>query len=103
MDSTVPVAQGFMPAEEQASGASGAVSIGALAADLPRVGRAVEALTTLVTERERQIPQPALVAAGSNSGEVPIARFQKYSPPIFTRVDPSEDPQRFLDEIWRRC
>jgi len=29
--------------------------------------------------------------------------FIKLAPPIFTGMDSSDDPQRFLNDIWRRC
>jgi len=29
--------------------------------------------------------------------------FMKLAPPIFTGMDNSDDPQRFLNDIWRRC
>ena len=93
--------QGHGLVEGDIPGTSEGISVGALARGLHRVSQAVEALTAIVAGQEAQAPQPTPVVADI-SGEIPISRFQKYSAPTFSGTDPSEDPQRFLDEIWRR-
>lgn len=50
--------------------------------------------------RDRDVPSTSHTVQGVN---VPLNDFMKLAPPIFTGMDSSEDPQRFLDDIWRRC
>jgi len=35
--------------------------------------------------------------------KVPLSEFLKLAPSTFKAVDNSEDPQYFLDAVWRRC
>ena len=101
-ESVKPAIQSEIPVEEDIACTSEEISIGTLARGLHRVSQAVEALTAIVAGQEAQTPQPTPVVTDVSS-EIPISRFQKYSPPTFSGTDPSEDPQLFLDEIWRRC
>ncbi|XP_034895577.1 uncharacterized protein [Populus alba] len=50
--------------------------------------------------RDRDVPSTSHTVQGVN---VPLDAFMKLAPPIFTGINSSEDPQRFLDDIWRRC
>ncbi|XP_034888597.1 uncharacterized protein [Populus alba] len=48
--------------------------------------------------RDKDVPSTSHTVQGVN---VPLDAFMKLAPPIFTGIDSSEDPQRFLDDIWR--
>ena len=50
--------------------------------------------------RDRDVPSSSHTIQGVN---VPLNDFMKLAPPTFTGMNSSEDPQRFLDDIWRRC
>jgi len=50
--------------------------------------------------RDKDLPSSSHTVQGVN---VPLNDFMKLAPPIFTGMDSSEDPERFLDDIWRRC
>jgi hypothetical protein len=50
--------------------------------------------------RDRDVPSSSHIVQGVN---VSLNDFMKLAPPTFTGMDISEDPQRFLDDIWRRC
>ncbi|XP_034914505.1 uncharacterized protein [Populus alba] len=50
--------------------------------------------------RDRDIPSSSHIVQGVN---VSLNDFMELAPPTFTGMDISEDPQRFLDDIWRRC
>ncbi|XP_011043435.1 PREDICTED: uncharacterized protein LOC105138901 [Populus euphratica] len=50
--------------------------------------------------RDRDVTSTSHTVQGVN---VSLNDFMKLAPPIFTGMDNSKDPQRFLDDIWRRC
>ena len=94
--------QDYVPTDEHISSACDEDKYDNVMRGLRHVTRVVETLANVVADRERRDPLPHTVAP-MVGGDIPIGRFQRYAPPIFTGTDPSEDPQQFLDEIWRRC
>ena len=50
--------------------------------------------------RDRDVTSSSHTVQGVN---VPLNDFIKLAPPTFTGMNSLEDPQRFLDDIWRRC
>ena len=50
--------------------------------------------------KDKDISSTSYAVQGVN---VPLNDFMKLTPPIFTGMNSSEDPQRFLDDIRKRC
>uniref|UniRef100_A0A6M2EZQ9 Retrotransposon gag domain-containing protein n=1 Tax=Populus davidiana TaxID=266767 RepID=A0A6M2EZQ9_9ROSI len=71
---------------------------------LDKIGQAMQTLADLLTEKEKEKDKNASSTSHTLHGvKVPLAEFLKLAPPTFKGVDNSEDPQQFLDAVWRRC
>ncbi|XP_073268753.1 uncharacterized protein [Populus alba] len=71
---------------------------------LDKIGQAMQTLANLLTEKEKEKDKSASSTSHTVHGvKVPLSEFLKLAPPTFKGVDNSEDPQQFLDAVWRRC
>jgi len=71
---------------------------------LDKIGQAMQTLADLLAKREKEKDKNASSTSHTVHGvKVSLSEFFKLAPSTFKGVDNSEDPQHFLDAVWRRC